>query len=56
MDADLMQRPEIGWIVFVAAEEEGDWSGVYDCGAAFKPEEHIFLAGDRDDWPIEQCS
>jgi hypothetical protein len=55
MDADLMQRPDIGWIVFVAAEED-DWSGVYDCGAIFKPEERIFLVGDRDDWPLEQCS
>jgi hypothetical protein len=56
MDADLMLRPEIGWVVFVVAEEEDDWSGVYDCGALFKPAERIFLAGDRDDWPIEQCS
>jgi hypothetical protein len=56
MDADLMQRPDIGWIVFIAAEEEDDWSGVYDCGAIFKPEERIFLVGDRDDWPLEQCS
>jgi hypothetical protein len=55
MNADLMQRPDIGWIVFVA-EEEDDWSGVYDCGAIFKPDEPLFLAGDRDDWPIEQCS
>ena len=56
MDADLMQRPAIGWIVFVAEEEEDDWSGVYDCGAIFKPEERIFLVGGRDDWPLEQCS
>jgi hypothetical protein len=56
MDADLMQRPDIGWIVFVAGEEEDDWSGVYDCGAIFKTEERIFLVGDRDDWPLEQCS
>jgi hypothetical protein len=56
MDADLRQRPEIGWIVIVVGEEEDDWSGVYDCGAIFQPEERIFLVGDRDDWPIEQCS
>jgi hypothetical protein len=55
MNADLMQRPALGWIVF-AEEEDDDWSGVYDCGAIFKPEEPVFLAGDRDDWPIEQCS
>jgi hypothetical protein len=56
MNADLMQRPAIGWIVFVAEEDNDDWSGVYDCGAIFKPEERIFLVGDRDDWPLEQCS
>ena len=39
MDADLMQRPDIGWIVFVVEEEEDDWSGVYDCGAIFRPDE-----------------
>jgi hypothetical protein len=55
MNADLMQRPALGWIVFVA-EEGDDWSGVYDCGAIFQPEPPGFLAGDRDDWPIEQCS
>ena len=37
MNADLMQRPAIGWIVIVE-EEEDDWSGVYDCGAIFKPD------------------
>jgi hypothetical protein len=57
MDADLMQRPEIGWIVVAVGEEDDDdWSGVYDCGAIFRPEERIFLVGGRDDWPIEQCS
>jgi hypothetical protein len=55
MDADLMQRPDIGWVVIVA-EEEDNWSGVYDCGAIIKPDERIFLVGDRDDWPLEQCS
>jgi hypothetical protein len=55
MNADLMQRPAIGWIVIVE-EEEDDWLGVYDCGAIFKPSESVFLAGDRDDWPLEQCS
>jgi hypothetical protein len=55
MNADLMQRPDIGWIVFVA-EEEDDWLGVYDCGAIFRPDEPVFLVGDRADWPIEQCS
>jgi hypothetical protein len=54
MNADLMQRPALGWIVFV--EEEDDWSGVYDCGAIFQPDQSVFLAGERDDWPIEQCS
>jgi len=49
MNADLMQRPALGWIVFVAEEEN-------DCGAIFQPEQPVFLAGDRDDWPIEQCS
>ena len=56
MDADLMHRPDIGWIGCVAAGEEDDWLGVNDCGAIFKPEERMFLVGDRDDWPIEQCS
>jgi hypothetical protein len=55
MNADIMQRPDIGWIVFVA-EVEDDWSGVYDCGAIFRPDQPAFLAGDRDDWPLEQCS
>ncbi|HTP07994.1 MAG TPA: hypothetical protein VMP08_07070 [Anaerolineae bacterium] len=55
MDADLMQRPAIGWIVIVE-EIEDDWSGVYDCGAIFKSEERVFLVGGRDDWPLEQCS
>jgi len=55
MNADLLQRSAIGWIVFVEVEED-DWSGVYDCGAIFRPSESVFLAGDRDDWPIEQCS
>jgi hypothetical protein len=55
MNTDLMQRPDIGWIVFVA-EEEDDWSGVYDCGAIFQPDQPAFLVGDRDDWPVEQCS
>ncbi len=55
MDADLMQRPDIGWIVLVE-EEEDDWLGVYDCGAIFRPDERIFLVGDRDDWSLEQCS
>jgi hypothetical protein len=55
MNADLMQRPALGWIVFVA-EEGDDWSGVYDCGAIFQPDQAVFLAGERDDWPIEQCS
>jgi len=54
MNADLMQRPAIGWIVIF--KEEDDWSGVYDCGAIFKPDERISLIGDRDDWPLEQCS
>jgi hypothetical protein len=56
MDADLMQRPDIGRIVFAAEKVEDDWPGVYDCGAIFKPEERVFWAGDRDDWPLEQCS
>ena len=55
VDADLMQRPAIGWIVIVE-EIEDDWSGVYDCGAIFKSEERVFLVGGRDDWPLEQCS
>jgi hypothetical protein len=56
MNTDLLQRPEIGWIVVVVGEEEDDWSGVYDCGAICQPDERIFLVGDRADWPIEQCS
>ncbi len=55
MDADLMQRPDTGWIVFVEVEED-NWSGVYDCGAIYRPDERIFLVGDRDDWPPEPCS
>lgn len=56
MNADLMLRPAIGWSICVVEEEEDDWSGVVDCGAIFKPSEPIFWGGDRDDWPLEQCS
>lgn len=54
MDADLMERQAIGWMIVV--EEDDDWSGVHDCGAIFMPGEPVVLSGDRDDWPIEQCS
>ncbi len=54
MDADLMERQAIGWMIVV--EEDDDWSGVYECGAIFMPGEPVVLSGDRDDWPIEQCS
>ena len=54
MNADLMERIAIGWVV--AVDEDDDWSGVYDCGAIFRPNEPMLIYGDRDDWPIEQCS
>jgi hypothetical protein len=54
MDADLLERQAIGWVVVV--DEDDDWSGVHDCGAIFRPDEPIFWLGDRDDWPMEQCS
>lgn len=53
MNADLWIPHELAqWIV--VAEE--DWSGVADCGAIFRPVEPLLIYGDRDDWPIEQCS
>ncbi len=53
MDAQIVepQVARVEWII-----EEDDWSGVYDCGAIFMPREPVVLFGDRDDWPIEQCS
>lgn len=54
MDADLMERRAIGWAVIVVNDD--DWSGVCDCGAIFRPSEPLSIYGDRDDWPIEQCS
>ncbi len=47
MNADLMQRPDIGWIVIVE-EEDDDWPGVHDCGAIFRPDERALIVGDRD--------
>jgi hypothetical protein len=55
MNADLMQRPDIGWILIVEKDDD-DWPGVYDCGAIFRLDERVFVVGDRDDWPLEQCS
>jgi hypothetical protein len=53
MNADLWIPQElVAWVVV----EEEDWSGVYDCGAIFRPNEPMLIYGDRDDWPIEQCS
>jgi hypothetical protein len=54
VDADLMQRQAIGWVVVI--DEEEDWSGVYDCGAIFMSSEPVYWPGQRDDWPLEQCS
>ncbi len=53
MNAQPVDQPAaVEWIVV----EDDDWSGVYDCGAIFMPSEPVVLFGDRDDWPIEQCS
>ena len=53
MNSDLWVPQElVEWIVV----EDEDWSGVNDCGAIFMPHESLLVYGDRDDWPIEQCS
>ena len=53
MNADLWVPQQLAeWVVV----EDEDWSGVHDCGAIFRPDEPPRFYGDREDWPVEQCS